>query len=327
MVHASDDAADRPATQLGGSRLEAATSPGFPSLRRRLRPVQWAFAHIRHRTLSILRTPMLGDGLMPAPMKGEQMKASMRWLRPAVSAACAGVLVAASLPAFAQDEGTPAAARKGNPNSAYIVQMAEVPVTAYRGEIRGYRATKPNKGQKIDPNHPAVVSYMGYLTSRHDYAMARVGASKKLYSYGYVFNGFAADLTPQQAHDLAAVPGVLAVSKDEARALDTASTPSFLGLSGPTGFWNRTGAKGEGVIIGIVDGGIWPEHPSFSDRTGVNGNGTQDGKLDYHQIPGWNGRCVPGTAFNGSHCNQTLIGARYYNSGWGGNAGITAQLP
>jgi subtilisin family serine protease len=81
------------------------------------------------------------------------------------------------------------------------------------------------------------------------------------------------------------------------------------------------------VIIGIVDGGIWPESLSFSDRTGTNGNATKDGKLAYQQIPGWNGRCVPGEEFNASHCNQKLIGARYYNAGWGGNAGIDAQLP
>ena len=212
-------------------------------------------------------------------------------------------------------------------NSAYIVQMADMPVTAYKGDIKGYSATKPNKGQKIDPNAPAVVSYMAYLASQQDAAMASVGASKKLYNYGYVFNGFAAELTSEQAQKLAQTRGVLAVTKDEARALDTSSTPAFLGLSGPTGFWNRTGATGENVIIGIVDTGAWPEHPSLSDRTGSNGNATKDGKLGYQQIPGWHGKCTPGEAFTGTDCNQKLIGARYYNAGFGGNAGIDALFP
>lgn len=214
-------------------------------------------------------------------------------------------------------------------NNAYIVQMAEMPVSAYKGGIKGYSATKPNKGQKIDPNAPAVVSYMAYLASRQDAALASVGGSKKLYNYGYVFSGFAAELTAAQAQKLASMPGVLAVTKDEARALDTASTPAFLGLSqaAPDGFWARTGATGENVIIGIVDGGAWPEHPSFSDRTGSNGNASKDGKLSYQQIPGWNGRCVPGEAFSGTDCNQKLIGARYYNAGFGGNAGIDATMP
>ena len=115
------------------------------------------------------------------------------------------------------------------------------------------------------------------------------------------------------------------MSKDEIRQLTTSSTPTFLGLNAPGGIW--TTSKGENVIIGIVDTGAWPEHPSFSDRTGGNGNGTQDGKLSYQQIPGWNGKCTPGDAFTGSNCNQKLIGARYYNAGFGGNAAIKAEFP
>ncbi len=228
-------------------------------------------------------------------------------------------------PAAAQ----PAAKGKGgnvgdSPNGLYIVQMADMPVVAYRGDIKGLKATAPKKGQKIDPNSPEVTAYVSYLNTKHDEALAKVGG-QKVYDYNFSFNGFAAKLTTDQANKLAAMDGVLAVSADEALALDTSSTPGFLGLSAPDGFWSK--AKGEGVIIGIVDGGIWPEHPSFSDRTDVNGNGTKDGKLGYQQIPGWHGRCVPGEEFNASNCSQKIIGAQYFNAGWGGNAGIDEQLP
>ena len=211
-------------------------------------------------------------------------------------------------------------------NTAYIVQLAEQPVTAYAGGVPGYAATKPRKGQKINPNDPQVYSYMSYLATRQDSLLSGVGGGKKLYNYGYVFNGFAAELTEAQAQKLALSPGVLAVTKDEIRKMDTASTPAFLGLTGSAGFW-ATKAKGENVVIGIVDSGIWPEHPSFSDRTGLNGNGSQDGKLDYQQIPGWHGRCVPGEGFTASDCNQKLIGAQFFNAGFGGNAGIKALFP
>ena len=254
----------------------------------------------------------------------EKQSSGHRWLASLVIAL--GLPMAGGTLHAASDAGE-ARAKSKITNKAYIVQLAEQPVSAYTGGIRGYGATRPNKGQKIDPNAPKVVSYMSYLASRHDTVLGSVGANKKHYSYGYVFNGFAADLTEAQAQKLAETPGVLAVSKDELLTLDTATTPAFLGLSGPTGFWNRTGATGENVIIGIVDTGAWPEHPSFSDRTGTNGNGTVDGKLSYQQIPGWNGKCTPGEAFNASHCNQKLIGARYYNSGFGGNAGIDSQFP
>jgi subtilisin family serine protease len=212
-------------------------------------------------------------------------------------------------------------------NKIYIVQLAEMPVTAYTGGIQGLAATKPRKGQKIDPNSPHVNAYKGYLASRHDAVLAQAGGAKKLYSYGYVFNGFAAELSDAQAQKLARVKGVLSVTKDETRPLDTSSTPSFLGLTGSGGFWNTTGATGEGVIIGMVDSGIWPEHLSFSDRTGSNGNATKDGKLAYQQIAGWHGKCVPGDFFTGTECNQKLIGARYYNAGFGGNSGVAEAFP
>jgi len=212
-------------------------------------------------------------------------------------------------------------------NKLYIVRMAELPVVAYDGRIKGLQATRPQKGQKIDPNSPRVTAYRNFLEARHADALASVGATKKVHNYVYTYNGFAAELTPEQATKLSQMPGVLGVIKDEAYDLDTSSTPGFLGLTGTGGVWAKSGVKGEGVIIGIIDGGVWPEHPSFSDRTDVNGNGTKDGKLGYQQLPGWHGRCVPGEQFNASNCNQKLIGARYYNAGWGGNAGIDAQLP
>jgi len=212
-------------------------------------------------------------------------------------------------------------------NQAYIVELADLPVAAYDGRVAGYAATKPAKGRKIDPNSTAVVRYKGYLAARQDGLLAGVGGGRKLYNYGYVFSGFAAELTPAQAAKLAQTPGVLAVTKDELRQVNTTSTPAFLGLSGAGGFWQSTGAQGENVVIGVVDSGVWPEHPSFTDRTGANGNASKDGKLSYQQIPGWNGKCTPGTAFTGTDCNQKLIGARYYNAGWGGNAGVAEKFP
>jgi hypothetical protein len=125
-------------------------------------------------------------------------------------------------------------------NGAYIVQLADMPVSAYQGELVGYNATAPRKGQKIDPLSGNVVSYKAYLEARHDRALASVGGGRKLYSYGYVFNGFAAELTADQAAKLAAQPGVRSVTKDEIRRHDTATTPSLLSLSGSTGFWEST---------------------------------------------------------------------------------------
>ncbi len=214
-------------------------------------------------------------------------------------------------------------------NGLYIVQMVDNPVVAYKGGINGLRATAPRNGQKIDPTGSDVVNYVSYLNSKHDQALAKVGG-QKVYDYNYSFNGFAAKLSLDQANKLAAQDGVLAVSGDEIHTIDTSSTPGFLGLTDPNGLWDQLGgthSAGDGIIIGVIDSGIWPESLSFSDRTGENGNASKDGKLDYQQIPGWHGKCVPGEEFNASLCNQKLIGAQYFNAGQGGNAGIDADRP
>jgi subtilisin family serine protease len=230
----------------------------------------------------------------------------------------------------AGDSGSASGKAPHQPSKLYIVQMADAPAVSYTGGISGLNATKPASGKKIDPLSNDVVRYAGYLTAKHDAALQQVGGGRKAYSYIYAFNGFAAELSEAQANALRAMPGVINVSKDEARVLETSSTPAFLGLSDPGGLWDQLGGvghAGENIIIGMVDGGIWPESLSFSDRTGANGNASKDGKLSYVRIPGWHGRCVSGEAFTASNCNQKLIGAQYYNAGFGGNAGIDANYP
>lgn len=210
----------------------------------------------------------------------------------------------------------------------YIVQMLDNPVVAYEGGTGNLKATAPGANKKIDPNSKHVQDYVGYLESTHDAALNAVGG-QKMYDYVYTYNGFAAQLTSTQVAALAERSDVLAVSADYLMQPDTISTPTFLGLDAEGGAWDIAGGvgnAGEDMIIGIVDTGIWPESASFSDRTGANANGKGD-KLAYHQIPGWHGKCTPGEEFPASDCNQKLIGAQWFNSGYGGDAGVAALFP
>jgi len=244
-----------------------------------------------------------------------------------LAVAFSAVAPVAAQPSLKSDKG---GSVKESSNGVYLVEMANAPVVAYKGGIDGLKATAPKKGQKIDVLNNDVINYVAYLDGKHNEALNKVGGGQKLYDYRYSYNGFAAKLSLEQANKLAALDGVLAVNPDELRSLDTSSTPAFLGLSTPGGLWDQVGGvgnAGENVVIGDVDGGIWPESLSFSDRTGENGNATKDGKLSYQQLPGWNAKCVPGEEWAASDCNQKIIGAQYYNAGWGGNAGIDAQLP
>lgn len=234
----------------------------------------------------------------------------------------------------AQNEAAPGAVKQQS--KLYIVQMIDSPVVAYAGGVPGLRATKPARGQKINPLSNDVVRYGDYLTAKHDAALQRVGGAAKSYSYKYSFNGFAAALSDAQVAALRNDASVISVTKDEMRTMDTSSTPAFLGLSAPGGLWSllsgnpdgnpiiangpNSGGAGEGVVVGIVDSGIWPENPSFSDRDG-------SGKLVYQQIPGWHGKCTPGELFSASNCNQKLIAAQWYGAGFGGEAGVKALFP
>ena len=218
-----------------------------------------------------------------------------------------------------------------NASRIYIVRLKEPSVAAYNGGIKGFAATRAAKGSKLDTAQPSVAKYRSHLSDRHHEVLSRVGGAKMLHSYGYAFNGFAAQLTQAQAEKLGSMPDVIGVSKDELRKLDTATTPAFLGLSGKKGFW-REFAKGEDVVIGIVDSGVWPELKSFSDRKirdhDRKVDDDDDDDREYDKLRGWKGVCVSGEAFDGKKdCNNKLIGARYYNSGFGGDVGTKETFP
>jgi len=227
---------------------------------------------------------------------------------------------------------THAQSAKFTSSGVYIVRMSGDPAVAYEGGIKGLKATAPQAGAKIDPFATDVVKYTTYLKGSHDAALKAVGATKKLYDYTFSLDGFAARLSADQANALAARADVLSVAPDEVRTLDTSSTPAFLGISNPGGLWDLLGGfnnAGEGIIVGDVDSGIWPESLSFSDRVDANGtpSNAPGAKRAFQRIPGWHGMCVNGEQFVATLCNQKLIGARWYNAGQGGNAGIDDDRP
>jgi hypothetical protein len=207
--------------------------------------------------------------------------------------------------------------------STYIVQLADDPAVAYQGGVAGLKATAPAKGQKLDPTAVDVKRYVAYLNGKHGDAAAAVGADK-FYDYGYSFNGFAAAMSEQQAAKLGSLSGVVDVTKDVLLQPTTSTTPTFLGLDQPgTGLWAKLGGPqhaGEDVIVGMIDTGIWPEHPSFSDQTDLAFRTGSSGKrtLAYGPPPSyWHGSCQSGEQFSQDMCTNKLIGARYYLSGFG----------
>ncbi|KAH6817036.1 hypothetical protein C2S51_000639 [Perilla frutescens var. frutescens] len=119
---------------------------------------------------------------------------------------------------------------------------------------------------------------------------------KIVYSYKSVFKGFAARLSPQEVRAMECKDGFISAKPETKLSLHTTHSPNFLGLNQNKGLW-RGSNYGKGVIIGLLDTGISPNHPSFVDE----GMPPPPAK--------WRGKCE----FNDStSCNNKIIGARYF---------------
>ena len=184
---------------------------------------------------------------------------------------------------------------------------------------------------------------------------ARVSDKRLGYRYRTTLAGFSARLTAQEAARLDQLPDVASVAPDRLRlfrhrrpgqvtartlsasagtatALGTAPAATllpdtdlrgqvaeFLGL--PEGLWAQLGGPdhaGEDVVIGVIDGGIFPEHPSFADQP-IAADGSQNYIGPAYGPPPvtWRGTCQEGEDLPATTCNNKLIGARWFVDGYG----------
>ncbi|XP_044318478.1 subtilisin-like protease 4 [Triticum aestivum] len=123
--------------------------------------------------------------------------------------------------------------------------------------------------------------------------------TRLLYSYRNVVNGFSARLTVEELEEMKKKDWFYKAYPEKTYHLMTTHTPKMLGLMGEDrageGVWN-TSNMGEGIIIGVLDDGIYAGHPSF------------DGEGMKPPPKKWTGRCD----FNNTVCNNKLIGARSF---------------
>jgi subtilisin family serine protease len=127
--------------------------------------------------------------------------------------------------------------------------------------------------------------------------LTELGEPRLLRSYRFILNGFAALLTEAELQQVVSKPGFVAAFPNGMRHLRTTRTPAFLGLpdtgAGRVSTW-KDSDYGSGAIIGLLDGGIDPRHPSMSDIAFPDEVPTR-----------WKGSC-----HQGFYCNRKLIGAK-----------------
>ncbi|XVF46603.1 hypothetical protein PTKIN_Ptkin03bG0040600 [Pterospermum kingtungense] len=218
----------------------------------------------------------------------------------------------------------------GHANSTYKAKVSPNPKLNVKvvPEVLSFKALEEKKsfnvtvsGRSLEPSvmlstmliwsdgvHITYIVYMGSLSegeispaSNHlnmlqQSLVESSGVDSLIRSYKRSFHGFAAKLTDEEAKNMAKMKGVVSVFPDQIIELHTTRSWDFMGFADSV---KRNPAIESDVIIGVLDSGIWPESPSFSDQ----GFGPVPKK--------WKGACKGGQNFT---CNNKIIGARFYQS-------------
>ena len=194
---------------------------------------------------------------------------------------------------------------------------------SYTGGVAGLPATSPAvTGKKLKSNKDAVSAYERH-TARVSKAISSsvqqvVPGAQIRESFQTVYGGVAARVPANSITDLLKIPGVAAVQKNTLEQPQTDASPAFVGAAE---VWPTLGGQddaGVNVVVGVLDTGIWPEHPSFSD------NGLP-------APPGGPYGCEFGDASDVAHlgpafaCTDKLVGAYAFLDTYMANTGADAD--
>jgi subtilisin family serine protease len=153
-----------------------------------------------------------------------------------------------------------------------IVKLDYDPLATYAGQIKGLPATSPSvTGKGLNLRNDAVrryAAFVGGVEQRfRDSLHTRVPDAKARAWLRIAYGGVALTLPRNQVAELLKLPGVVAVQRDRLEQPLTDSSPDFIGAPTIYGQLGQTAADaGKGVIVGVLDTGAWPEHPSYVDH-------------------------------------------------------------
>jgi subtilisin family serine protease len=151
-----------------------------------------------------------------------------------------------------------------------VVKLDYDSLAAYTGGIEGLAATSPSvTGQRLDPDSTASREYLDYAEGVEstfvDALDAAIPAAEVGVSLQVLYGGIAVQVPGTQISELAKLPGVAAVQANELRQPLTDSSPDFIGATPVYPELGGLGSSGAGIIVGVLDTGAWPEHPSYTD--------------------------------------------------------------
>lgn len=201
----------------------------------------------------------------------------MRTMRTA-GAALVAALVTASLTVSSGAAAQPDQAEPGQAESIYLVTLA---------------------GPGTAGTHTDLLA-AARMRSEQDAVLEGVGGPDPVYRWTTALNGVAVRLSATEAAALSTDPRVALVERSTVRPL--AGRAASTGLLGAP----ARARGGAGVVVGVVDSGIWPDSPLFSAVSGLG-----------RDPRGFTGECDPGEGWPASTCNDKLLGARWFVAGFG----------
>lgn len=206
----------------------------------------------------------------------------------------------------------------------YIVHFEDAPLAMYEGGIPGLAATNPAAAGfygKLDAKSARSQGYKSYLRGEQSIKVQamqqKLGRTVKVTrQYTNAVNAVTARMSQDEAKQVAFLPGVAFVERDQAVWPSTDRGPLFIGAQS---IWDgsATGvpSQGEGITVGIIDSGAaiqvelageTTHHPSF-DAIG------EDGFV--HTNPLGEGNYLGGCVQHPEWCNSKLIGVYSFLQG------------
>jgi hypothetical protein len=149
-----------------------------------------------------------------------------------------------------------------------MIKYAFTPTASYAGGIKGLKATSPRVTHNaLRKNLKAFSRYQAFANSKADRITAGIERAVPSAKIGQLltvaYGGVAARVPANKIAELLSQPGVVAVQKDSLNQPLDDNT----GFIGATNVWPTLGGSsnaGSNVVIGMIDTGIWPEHPMMS---------------------------------------------------------------